>query len=260
MRLFNIFHVFKKKKKNIEKKKTIKDKLNFNLSWYQVVKYCFVLLYTEFLLLFHPVVTTGTRILVMLLFIAIILLPCIKAYKYFMGKIILFTIILILSFKMYIQAPKVNFNDIISIQNDKMITYVGVKYLNGGENKLGIDEEGIIKKSLIDTYMQIFFDTSNIKYFIKSINIWLKELSYNKISDTHTKIKEFTNVKDLNNIKLYTGDFIFYPEMNIIYIVYNNGQNFIVTNNYLQKSKIINNIKINNIKGFVYRWNKKYIK
>ena len=89
--------------------------------------------------------------------------------------------------------------------------YEGVRYIGGGENFLGLDGSGLVRRGAIDGTLWFGLRTGNPLLARKAIRLWWRDVSAREMGDgargSARKVAEAKSIALLNDANLYPGDF-----------------------------------------------------
>jgi len=136
-----------------------------------------ILVVAIILLFINPINRKSTNLLLITSLIALWMYIIFLSRKI---KALNFTFILlpfILFFLLSLNGPTID-KEVIRTEYVKSLKkYDGTKYLWGGENSLGIDCSGLVRRGLIDTYIRLGISNFSPQYIRKGLYLWFNDMS-----------------------------------------------------------------------------------
>ncbi|HCC07619.1 MAG TPA: hypothetical protein DEP72_05610 [Clostridiales bacterium] len=231
-------------------------------SWVTAWQIIITLMVLAFLILIHPVPERLSKYMVIGCFVISWLIIVFKLwYNFFTrGVVIIATVFIFVTF--YGSNKVVVSNELINacyVENLK--DYENTKYMSGGENGIGIDSSGLVRRPMIDTFIEMGLLTKNMQYIRVALRIWLDDYAisdiYNNYKDMYIDIQKFSSISEITDKTIKSGDILIYDNCSQVYIYLGNNE-WIEVNANDKKTIIVSAIPalciVQEISGKVVRW------
>ncbi|HAN09867.1 MAG TPA: hypothetical protein DCP90_04555 [Clostridiales bacterium] len=242
--------------------KPVAKKHESSLGWVTVWQIIITLMVVVFLILIHPVPERLSKHLVIGSFVVSWLIIVFKLWNnYFTRAVVIIATVFI--FVTYYGSNKVIVSDelirLSYIENLK--NYENTNYMSGGENRIGIDSSGLIRRPMIDTFIEMGFKTKNMQYIRMALSIWMDDYAisdiYNNYKGMYIDILKFCSICEITDKNIKSGDILIYDNYSQVYIYLGNNE-WIEVNPHDKKTIIVSAIPalsiMREISGKVVRW------
>jgi len=89
--------------------------------------------------------------------------------------------------------------------------YEGTRYVWGGENQLGIDCSGLVRKSLVNSLVAEGLGTLNPSLLRKGVSLWWQDCSARALGERHrqltTQVLDADAINQVDHAQIQAGDF-----------------------------------------------------